>query len=302
MLKYKCSNNPNHVFEKPTEDFWCSICDISTKPMLIPFEEENDIDITSNSNEIKDDSEKTIINTGSESISNDSEYSDNTFSSPTNTEEYTVIEKNVIEPKIEQKQESNQEPKKETIAEEPIVADEFIEKNISYEEIKVGNQIWMKNFFSNSEFSNGDKIAFAKNEKEWKKLNDKKTPAWTYAFDSESSEKHGVLYNFYAINNISGLAPDGWRIPTLEDVYELNKNQNTAFINEHLKRFNQTKVYHSLALGTKIEANEYRIFWTSNEKFYTAYAFEINENTRTLEIKQFDKSAGFFVRCIKCDG
>jgi hypothetical protein len=157
----------------------------------------------------------------------------------------------------------------------------------------------MKNFFSNTEFSNGDKIAFAKNEIEWKKFNDKKTPAWTYSSDSESSEKHGVLYNFYAVNNSAGLAPNGWRIPSMEDVHELNKNQKLSFVDEHIKRFNQSKVYHSLALGTKIEADKYRIFWTNNEKFYTAYAFEITENNRSLEIKQFDKSAGFFVRCIK---
>ena len=35
--KYKCSNNPDHLFEKPTGDFWCPLCNISTRPMLIPF-------------------------------------------------------------------------------------------------------------------------------------------------------------------------------------------------------------------------------------------------------------------------
>ncbi len=290
MLKYKCSNNATHIFEKPTDDFWCSICDISTKPMLLPFEDENNMDIPTNSTEVKDDLDKTVINTGYETISSEPIIVDQPLPSPSNKEEHTVIEKIVKEPKTEPKQ----EPIKE-----PIVADELIEQKIAYEEISIGNQIWMKNFFSNTEFSNGDKIAFAKNEIEWKKFNDKKTPAWTHASDSESSEKHGVLYNFYAVNNSAGLAPNGWRIPSTEDVHELNKNQKISFVDEHIKRFNQSKVYHSLALGTKIEADKYRIFWTSNEKFYTAYAFEITENNRSLEIKQFDKRAGFFVRCIK---
>jgi uncharacterized protein (TIGR02145 family) len=279
MLKYKCSNNPSHIFEKPTEDFWCSICDISTKPMLIPFQEENKIDITPNSIEIKDDSEKTIINTGNESTSDDSIYSDIPLSSPTNTEEHIVIE-----PKIEPKQET-------------IDVDETNEEKIHYEEITIGNQIWMKNFFSNTEFSNGDKIAFAKNEREWKKLNDKKIPAWTYASDTESSEKHGVLYSFYAINSISGLAPEGWRIPSLEDINELKVNQKYSFINEHVKRFNQSKLHHILPSGSKIEANNFRIFWINSEKFYTAAALKFSEND--FEIKRFDKGAGFFVRCIK---
>jgi uncharacterized protein (TIGR02145 family) len=279
MLKYKCSNNPSHIFEKPTEDFWCSICDISTKPMLIPFKEENKIDITPNSIEIKDDSEKTIINTGNESISDGSIYSNIPLTSPTNTEENIVIEQKI-------------EPKQETID-----ADETNEEKIHHEEITIGNQIWMKNFFSNTEFSNGDKIAFAKNEREWKKLNDKKIPAWTYASDSESSKKHGVLYNFYAINNISGLAPEGWKIPSLEDINELKVHQKYSFINEHVKRFNQSKLHHILPSGSKIEANNFRIFWINNEKFYTAAALKFSEND--FEIKRFDKGAGFFVRCIK---
>jgi hypothetical protein len=37
IYNYQCSNNPEHKFEKPTGDFWCPLCDISTKPMLLPF-------------------------------------------------------------------------------------------------------------------------------------------------------------------------------------------------------------------------------------------------------------------------
>jgi uncharacterized protein (TIGR02145 family) len=291
MLKYKCSNNANHIFEKPTEDFWCSLCDISTKPMLIPFEEENVIDIHPTTNEQKEDINKTVIKLVTDNV--ETKVIDQSLSTPSISED-TLIDKIVEEPKME--------PKQEPIIVEPIiqdVQDELIEKKVTYEEISFGNQIWMKNFYSNTEFSNGDKITYAKNEKEWKKLNDKKIPAWTFASDSESSEKYGILYNFYAINNIAGIAPTGWRIPSIEDVKQLKNNLEITFVSEHIKRFNQSKVYHSLALGTKIEAEKYRIFWTSNEKFYTAFAFEINEDNPSIEMKKFDKSAGFFVRCLK---
>jgi uncharacterized Zn finger protein (UPF0148 family) len=36
--KYQCSNNSDHLFEKPTGDFWCPLCDISSRPMLIPIQ------------------------------------------------------------------------------------------------------------------------------------------------------------------------------------------------------------------------------------------------------------------------
>lgn len=291
MLKYKCSNNTDHIFDKPTDDFWCSICDISTKPMLIPFEEENVLDIHPTTNEQKEDIDKTEIKVVTGNV--DTKVIDLSLSTPPIAED-NVIDKIVEEPIME--------PKQETSIVEPIIQeeeDELIEENISYEEISFGNQIWMKNFYSNTKFSNGDKITYAKNEKDWKQLNDNKIPAWTFASESESSEKHGVLYNFYAINNIAGLAPTGWIIPTIEDVQQLTNNKKITFVDEHVKRFNQTKVYHRLALGTKIEAEKYRVFWTSNEKFYTAFAFEMNQDNSSIEIKQFDKSAGFFVRCIK---
>ena len=259
--------------------------------MLIPFEEEIVLDIHPTTNEQKDDLDKTEIKVVTDNI--ETKVIDQSLSTTTIAAD-TVIDKIVEEPKTE--------PKQEKIIVEPIVQDvqdELIEKKVTYEEISFGNQIWMKNFYSNTEFSNGDKITYAKNEKDWKQLNDNKIPAWTFASDSESSEKHGVLYNFYAINNIAGIAPIGWRIPTIDDVQHLTNNKKITFVDEHVKRFNQSKVYHSLALGTKIEAEKYRIFWTSNEKFYTAFAFEMNQDNSSIEIKQFDKSAGFFVRCIK---
>lgn len=286
MLKYKCSNNANHIFEKPTDDFWCSLCDISTKSMLIPFDEDDVLDVHITTKDQKED--KSEINVENHNIENTGD--DKSTSTP-NFEENNVNDKIVEQPTLEQI------TGEKTMVQD--VQDELEEKKVTYEEISFGNQIWMKNFYSNTEFSNGDKITFAKNEKEWKKLNDKKTPSWTFASDSESSEKFGILYNFYAINNIAGLAPNGWRIPTIEDVKQLKNNFELTFVSEHIKRFNQTKVYHSLALGSKIEADKHRIFWTSNEKFYTAFSFVINEDNPNIEIKQFDKSAGFFVRCLK---
>ena len=40
--KYQCSNNSEHLFEKPTGDFWCPLCDISSRPMLIPIQQKRE--------------------------------------------------------------------------------------------------------------------------------------------------------------------------------------------------------------------------------------------------------------------
>lgn len=40
--KYQCSINSDHLFEKPTGDFWCPLCDISSRPMLIPIQQKRE--------------------------------------------------------------------------------------------------------------------------------------------------------------------------------------------------------------------------------------------------------------------
>ncbi len=37
VYRYICANNPEHLFEEATPDYWCPLCDISTHPMLKPY-------------------------------------------------------------------------------------------------------------------------------------------------------------------------------------------------------------------------------------------------------------------------
>jgi uncharacterized protein (TIGR02145 family) len=64
-------------------------------------------------------------------------------------------------------------------------------------------------------FRNGDRIPEAKTAEEWKKAGENKQPVWCYYnFDSKNGEKYGKLYNWYAVNDPRGLAPEGWHVPT----------------------------------------------------------------------------------------
>jgi uncharacterized protein (TIGR02145 family) len=71
-------------------------------------------------------------------------------------------------------------------------------------------------------FRNGEPIPQAKNEEEWRKASRNKTPAWCYAnYDAGQAEAYGRLYNWYAVGDPRGLAPEGWRVPSQEDLREL---------------------------------------------------------------------------------
>jgi uncharacterized protein (TIGR02145 family) len=86
------------------------------------------------------------------------------------------------------------------------------------DEVKIGNQVWMTVNLSVDKFRNGDPIPHAQTNEEWRKSGDNKQPAWCYYDNNpENEEKYGKLYNWHAVNDPRGLAPEGWKIPSDED-------------------------------------------------------------------------------------
>lgn len=79
--------------------------------------------------------------------------------------------------------------------------------------VKIGAQEWMTKNLNVSTFRNGDPIPEAKSDEEWEKAGNEKKPAWCY-YDNDPStdDRYGKLYNWYAVNDLRGLAPDGWHI------------------------------------------------------------------------------------------
>jgi len=94
----------------------------------------------------------------------------------------------------------------------------------SFKEVKIGNQVWMAENLNVDKFRNGDPIPHAKTDEEWKQAGKNAQPAWCYyENDPVNGKIYGKLYNWYAVSDWRGLAPEGWRIPTGDDWYDLNK-------------------------------------------------------------------------------
>ena len=88
---------------------------------------------------------------------------------------------------------------------------------------KIGSQIWMSENLNVDKFKNGDKIPFAKSLKKMNALERKGKPAWCYYnFDSKNGIKYGKLYNWEAVTDLRGLAPEGWHIPTKDEWEKLS--------------------------------------------------------------------------------
>ena len=84
--------------------------------------------------------------------------------------------------------------------------------------VTIGSQVWMTKNLNVDKFRNGDPIPQAKTDEEWANAGKNKQPAWCY-YDNDpaNGDKYGKLYNWYAVNDPRGLAPEGWKIPSDED-------------------------------------------------------------------------------------
>lgn len=100
-----------------------------------------------------------------------------------------------------------------------------VESGKLFHSVSIGNQTWMSENLKVNRFRNGDRIAEAKSKDKWIKAGEDRLPAWCYieaAYKDELKYKE-KLYNWYAVIDPRGLAPEGWRVPTNEDWNELEK-------------------------------------------------------------------------------
>jgi uncharacterized protein (TIGR02145 family) len=89
-------------------------------------------------------------------------------------------------------------------------------KGHSYPTVVMGNgQEWMAENLSVFYFRNGDPIPVVKTAEAWEKAGVNHQPACCYyENNAEYGKTYGVLYNWYAVNDPRGLAPEGWHLPT----------------------------------------------------------------------------------------
>ena len=78
--------------------------------------------------------------------------------------------------------------------------------------VTIGSQVWTIKNLDVATYRNGDVIPQVQDENAWENLT---TGAWCY-YDNDTSNgtKYGKLYNWYAVNDPRGLAPNGYHIPT----------------------------------------------------------------------------------------
>ena len=103
-------------------------------------------------------------------------------------------------------------------------------------DVQIGNQTWMSKNLDVTSFNNGDPIPFEPNPEIWKNLT---TPAYTfYANEIDNVGTYGILYNWYALNDERGVAPQGYRVPNSGDYKDLVSHLGLDILNDEGTPYN----------------------------------------------------------------
>jgi uncharacterized protein (TIGR02145 family) len=198
---------------------------------------------------------------------------------------------------------------------------------VVYKTVTIGTQIWMKTNMDIDHYQNGDEIPQVTNDNQWANLT---TGAWCYYLNGENYDIYfGKMYNWYAINDPRGFAPEGWRIPMDNDWMTLEKflgmsqaeSVNTGWrgtIEGNKLKQEGTENWSSpnegyngsgfTALGGGYRTSDgffniikdYGGWWSiSDNDFTTSWARTLKYNSSQVERATYSKKCGFSVRCIK---
>ena len=88
-----------------------------------------------------------------------------------------------------------------------------------YQTLVIGDQEWMTENLKVTHYRNGDPIPNVTDNSTWAGLS---TGAYcVYNNTPSNADTYGNLYNWYAVDDIRGLAPVGWHVPSDEEIMEL---------------------------------------------------------------------------------
>ncbi len=89
-----------------------------------------------------------------------------------------------------------------------------------YQTVKIGDQVWMAENLKSTHYRNGEDILTGYTYSDWASLT---TSAYCILWNNVANEISifGALYNWYAVNDVRDIAPEGWHIPTDAEWKEL---------------------------------------------------------------------------------
>ena len=188
-------------------------------------------------------------------------------------------------------------------------------------EVTIGSQTWMGKNLDVQRYRNGDVIPWIP----WQYWNTLTTGAYTVVGMSDPTGAstilfYGLLYNWYAVNDPRGLAPEGWHVPSDSEWSVLvnhvggdsgaGSQMKETFYNHWPwpAQFNPTNSSHFTALpagwieprtGFATDFGLGGYWWTTTEHDTLARYRQMVWNSPGVSSGSANKNSGFAVRCVK---
>ena len=197
-----------------------------------------------------------------------------------------------------------------------------------YQTVKIGDQWWMAENLKVIHYRNGDSLPNVTDGGTWTYLTSGAYCA--YGNDANNVAVYGRLYNWYAVVDSRGIAPQGWHVPTDDDWKQLEmylgmsqadadligqrgtdegdklkeagtshwNSPNTGATNE--TGFSALPGGHRYSNGNFFNLGAYANFWSSTEGT-SNYVLDrlLIVNYSGISRYQDDKRFGYSVRCVK---
>jgi len=210
---------------------------------------------------------------------------------------------------------SNSESIHVTVNEYGTVTD--VDGNV-YKTLVIGNHEWMMENLKVTHYRNGDTIPHLTDNGDW-------TSTYSSAYcvfdnDSSNTNTYGNLYNWYAVDESCGLAPEGWHVPTDDEWQTLvdylggssvaggkMKETDTAHWNSpNTGATNESGFtalpggYRSGKSGNFGSIGYYAYFWSSTEHDSNyAWGWLLYYYYSAVYRNGYDKKCGFSIRCLR---
>lgn len=206
-----------------------------------------------------------------------------------------------------------------------------------YSSVIIGTQEWTTVNLKTTKYKNGDVIAgntqgTPENGSNWANYT---TGRVCYYYSTDTTIEDGFLYNWYAVSDTRGLAPEGWHIPTKDEWVILKNNTANANFGNNLDVLrktenwscistNNTYNFSIIASGARIVDNTSSpgnfsygptatnnatrtrgYFWTStsylsvNDNVIKPYYFMISCEFKWLQELHATRASGFSIRLVK---
>ncbi len=197
-----------------------------------------------------------------------------------------------------------------------------------YKTVAIGTQEWMAQNLRTTKYRNGDVIPNVTDNNDWGNL-DSGAYCW-YNNDNGYEQPYGKLYNWYAVNDTSGLCPTGWHVPTDPELTTLidyldpgsvdpnavgaqstvaggpMKETGTAHWNSPNTGATNSSGFTSLPGGFRYVDGRYfnlgneGYLWSSTESSSSiAWCRFLSISNASVSRSKSDKRYGFSVRCVR---